>query len=268
MGTEGKGQGMDLRTLEKPVPLSKVRGYPWYMPQVFCFIQIRSNVLSILLKWLILLRNSRWALICSCLVCHHVVGVAVGTKPIATRKHQTTSTWSASTTIWVAQQQQQQQQQQWQQGLETHHVSSPWYVFIYLFLTGLTTILIYLQILMPISSVWNRNHHITRDDKWREPLWPSPPQAPSYHSTTQQWQMPATTTSPLNRGISFVYYFLTTALAPHNSNNSHDSGQPTRKGIFIQALWCTKLTMTVARGIVTSQASSKSFLFINLTNYY
>ena len=46
-GTEGKGQGMDSRTLEKPIPLSRVRGY---MPRVFCFIQFTYNVLSILLK--------------------------------------------------------------------------------------------------------------------------------------------------------------------------------------------------------------------------
>src|SRR5271168_1946336 len=37
-GTEGKGQGMDLKTLRKPIPSSRVRGYPWYMPQVFCFV--------------------------------------------------------------------------------------------------------------------------------------------------------------------------------------------------------------------------------------
>ena len=44
MGTEGKGQGTDLRTLENL--------YPWYMPWVFCFVQFRSNVLtsSILIK--------------------------------------------------------------------------------------------------------------------------------------------------------------------------------------------------------------------------
>src|ERR1700678_3320445 len=34
-GTEGKGQGTDLKTLEKPIPLSRVRGYPWYMLRVF-----------------------------------------------------------------------------------------------------------------------------------------------------------------------------------------------------------------------------------------
>ena len=38
MGTEGKGQGMDSRTLGKPIPSSRVRGYPWYMPRVFCFV--------------------------------------------------------------------------------------------------------------------------------------------------------------------------------------------------------------------------------------
>ena len=34
-GTEGKGQGMDLKTLEKPIPSSWVAGYPWYMLRVF-----------------------------------------------------------------------------------------------------------------------------------------------------------------------------------------------------------------------------------------
>ena len=34
-GTEGKGQGTDLKTLEKPIPLARVRGYPWYMLRVF-----------------------------------------------------------------------------------------------------------------------------------------------------------------------------------------------------------------------------------------
>ena len=38
-GTEGKGQGMDLKTLEKPVPSSRVAGYPWYLLRVFHFVQ-------------------------------------------------------------------------------------------------------------------------------------------------------------------------------------------------------------------------------------
>ena len=40
MGTEGKGQGTDLRTLEKPIPSSRVRGYLWYLLQVFLFLTI------------------------------------------------------------------------------------------------------------------------------------------------------------------------------------------------------------------------------------
>jgi hypothetical protein len=39
-GTEGKGQGMDLKTLEKPVPSSRVAGYPWYLVRVSHFVQI------------------------------------------------------------------------------------------------------------------------------------------------------------------------------------------------------------------------------------
>ena len=40
MGTEGKGQGMDLKTLEKPVPSSRVTGYPWYLVRVSHFVPI------------------------------------------------------------------------------------------------------------------------------------------------------------------------------------------------------------------------------------
>lgn len=39
MGTEGKGQGMDLKTLEKPIPLSQVAGYPWYKQSKYECVQ-------------------------------------------------------------------------------------------------------------------------------------------------------------------------------------------------------------------------------------
>ena len=42
-GYVGKGQGTDLKTLEKPLPSSRVRGYPWYMLWVFHLIQIYYN---------------------------------------------------------------------------------------------------------------------------------------------------------------------------------------------------------------------------------
>ena len=39
-GTAGKGQGTYLETLGKPLPLSGVRGHPWYMPQVFIYTNL------------------------------------------------------------------------------------------------------------------------------------------------------------------------------------------------------------------------------------
>jgi hypothetical protein len=59
MGTEGKGQGMDSRTLGKPIPSSRVRGYPWYMYamgfsfHIHSFMNKHPLVAEVFIYWLI-----------------------------------------------------------------------------------------------------------------------------------------------------------------------------------------------------------------------